>query len=387
MQEWFNSIGNRLRQRYRATPVPAFLAWWGGELGELVPDSLSERLMPPKPQVWLVPAETGGGDFRVWRADAKPQVLDVFGAGEDAQLLRDRWRDIVAAFRDGKPEVRLCLHPDQYLALPVELPAAVDANLDQALGYQIDQISPFRAEQVVFDHRVERRDAERDRIEVALRIAPNEVLEPLLERARALGAVVHVVDTLAGDDPPAPENFNLLPESRRPRYVHARARFNALLALGLVAVLGLVMAQTLVLRERSVTELSEAADALRGEAREVIDLQQELEESLAAANYLADKRAAQPPVIELIDEVTRVLPDDIWLQQFQLMGSQLRIQGMADGSQRIIGLLDESPLFASPEITGSISIDPRTGQERFRSQVQVITGDGDGPPDDGEDAS
>jgi general secretion pathway protein L len=387
MQQWFNSIGNRLRQRYRATPVPAFLAWWGGELGELVPDSLAERLMPPKPQVWLVPAETGGGDFRVWRADAKPQVLDVFGAGEDAQLLRDRWRDIVAAFRDGKPEVRLCLHPDQYLALPVELPAAVDANLDQALAYQLDQISPFRAEQVVFDHRVERRDGERDRIGVSLRIAPNEMLEPLLERARAFGAVVHVVDTLDGDDPPKPEGFNLLPESRRPRYVHARARFNALLALGLVAVLGLVMAQTLVLRERSVSELREAADALRGEAREVIDLQQELEESLAAANYLADKRAAQPPVIELIDEVTRVLPDDIWLQQFQLMGSELRIQGMADGSQRIIGLLDESPLFASPEITGSISIDPRTGQERFRSQVQVITGDGDGPPDDGEDAS
>jgi general secretion pathway protein L len=169
--------------------------------------------------------------------------------------------------------------------------------------------------------------------------------------------------------------------------VHARARFNALLALGLVAVLGLVMAQTLVLRERSVGELRGAADALRGEAREVIDLQQELEESLAAANYLAEKRAAQPPVIELIDEVTRVLPDDIWLQQFQLMGSELRIQGMADGSQRIIGLLDESPLFASPEITGSISIDPRTGQERFRSQVQVITGDEGDPPADDEDAS
>lgn len=387
MQEWFNSIGNRLRQRYRATPVPAFLAWWGGELGELVPDSVAGRLMPPKPQVWLIPAETGGGDFRVWRADAEPQVLDVFGAGEDAQLLRDRWRDIVAAFRDGKPEVRLCLHPDQYLALPVELPAAVDANLDQALAYQLDQISPFRADQVVFGHRVERRDTERDRIEVSLRIAPNEMLEPLLERARAFGAVVHVVDTLAGDDPPQPEGFNLLPESARPRYVHARARFNALLGLGLAVVLGLVMAQTLILRQQTVNDLQAAADRLRREAREVIDLQQELEESLAAANYLAEKRAAQPPVIDLIDEVTRVLPDDIWLQQFQLMGSQLRIQGMADGSQRIIGLLDESPLFASPEITGSISIDPRTGQERFRSQVQVITGDGDGPPDNGEDAS
>jgi general secretion pathway protein L len=120
---------------------------------------------------------------------------------------------------------------------------------------------------------------------------------------------------------------------------------------------------------------------LRTEAREVVQLQQQLEESLLAANFLAEKRAAQPPVIDLIDEVTRLLPDDIWLQQFQLMGSELRIQGRADGSQRVIGLLDESELFRSPEIIGSISIDPRTGQEQFRSQAQVVTR----PPTSGGD--
>jgi len=78
-------------------------------------------------------------------------------------------------------------------------------------------------------------------------------------------------------------------------------------------------------------------------------------------------------VIELMDELTRILPNDIWLQQFQLQGSDLRIQGQADGSQRVIGLLNESSLFTSPEITGAISIDPRSGQERFRSQVRVVT--------------
>lgn len=373
MQQIAENIRERVRQRYRATPIPAFLSWWGRELGAMMPDELSRRLMPPKPQLWIVPAESGGGDYRIWRADGEPKVLDVFGAGEDAQLLRGRWRDILAEFRDGRPEVRLCLHEDQVLALPVEMPAAVEGNLDQALRYQIDQISPFRADQVVLDHRIERHDSEHDRIEVTLRILRGEDLEPVLARAQAFGAVVHAVDTLAGDDPPQPEGFNLLPESRRPRYVHARARFNLLLGVGLVVVLALVMAQTVILRERSVSVLQTEADQLRVEAQRVMQLQQALEDTLLAANFLAEKRASQPAVIELMKELTRILPDDIWLQQFQLQGSDLRIQGQADGSQRVIGLLDASAFFEAPEITGAISIDPRSGQENFRSQVQVVS--------------
>jgi len=373
MQQLAENMRQRVRQRYQATPIPAFLSWWRRELGTLVPDSLSRRLMPPKPQLWIVPADSGGGDYRIWRADAEPKVLDVFGAGEDAQLLRGRWRDILAEFRDGQPEVRLCLHEDQVLALPVELPDAVEGNLDQALRYQLDQLSPFRADQVVLDHRVERHDQDRGRLAVTLRIVPTEDLEPLLSRARAFGAVIHAVDTLAVEDPPRPEGFNLLPESRRPRYVHARARFNMLLGAGLLVLLALVMAQTVILRERTVSDLRAEADELRVEARRVMQLQQAFEETLLAANFLAEKRAAQPAVIELMEELTRLLPDDIWLQQFQLQGADLRIQGQADGSQRVIGLLNESGLFDSPEITGAISIDPRSGQERFRSQVEVVT--------------
>jgi len=380
MPQLTQNIRERVRQRYQVTPIPAFLSWWGRELGSLVPDHIRQRLMPPKPQLWIVPAATGGGDFRVWRADGAPRVLDVFGAGEDAKLLQSRWRDILAEFRDGSPEVRLCLHEEQVLALPVELPAAVESNLDQALRFQLDQVSPFRAENVVFDHRVEHHDQVHGRIEVTLRIVPNEVLEPLLARARGFGAIVHAVDTLADDDPPRPEGFNLLPESRRPRYVHARARFNLLLGVGLAVVLGLVMAQTVVLRERTVAGLQAQADELRGEARRVMQLRQDFEETLQAANFLAQKRARQPAAIELLDEISSLLPNDIWLQQFQLQGRDLRIQGQADGSQRVIGLLNESELFDSPEITGAISIDPRTGQERFRSQVRVVT-------QGGEDAS
>lgn len=374
IEEYADRMRARIRARYHATPMPEFMAWWGSELGGLIPERLRQRMMPPKPQLWVVPAETGGGDLRIWRVGDEPRVVDVFGAGEDLELLRGRWRDILAEFEDGKPEIRLCLNEAQVLELPLELPSAVESNLAQALRFQVDQISPFTADQVYYDHAVTAQDTERGRIHVALRLVPRETLDPLLARLQAIGITTHAVDTLPAGDEVRPEGFNLLPAERRAPYVHARARFNGLLALGLLVVVGLVMAQSLILRERSLIELTEEANRLRAEAREVMDLQQRLEESLLAANFLAERREQQPPTIELLAEVTRLLPDDIWLQRFQLQGEQLTVQGLTDGSQRIIGLLNESELLDDTEFRGQTTMDTRSGRERFTTTARVATG-------------
>ena len=365
IQNLADNLRDAARRRYRASPLPAFLAWWGRELAPLVPEALRRRWMPPKPQLWIVPAETGGGDLRILTVGDAPNVADVFGAGEDLELLRGRWRERLADFEDGRPEVRLCLHEQDVLGLPVDLPAAVEGNLAQALRFQIDQVSPFSPDQVYFDHRIAEHDHEHGRLHVELRMVPRETVDGLLERLHAIGMVVHRVDTLRPGDEAEPEGFNLLPEERRPRYVHARARTNLMLGGVLVLLVGLVMAQSLILRERTVTRLTEDADRLRTEARQVMALQQRLEDSLLAANFLAEKRAAQPPAIELLAETTRLLPDDIWLQRFQLQGREMTVQGLTNGSQRVIGLLNESELLRDTEIRGNITMDPRSGKERF----------------------
>lgn len=367
IQTWLQSV----ERRYRASPVARFLRWWGSELADLAPAGFARRLMPAKPRLWIVPAETGGGDLRIWRPGEPPEMLDVFGAGEDADLLRGRWQRLIGSFEDGRPEIRLCLHESHYLALPTELPAAVEENLRQALTFQLDQLTPFKPDQVMFDSRIRGHQTERGLIDVDLRIVPRTELEPVLDRVRAFGATVHAVDTLAQSDPPAAEGFNLLAPESRPRYVHARARFNLLLAGAAAIVLALVMAQTLILRTRTLNVLEDEAARLRTEARRVVDVRQALERSLAAANFLAEKRASQPTVIELLTEVTHTLPDDIWLQQFQLSGDELTVSGQASGSQRVVGLLDASPLLDSPEFTSPISIDPASGMERFRARASL----------------
>lgn len=365
-----NEYWSGLAARYRSGPLPGFLSWWRGELAGLVPESLRERMVPPRPSVWLVPDQDGNLD--VWRGGEQPGHLGRFGADQAVGGLRGRWLEILGGFEDGSPEIRLCLPADEMLQREVELPLAVESNLSTALGYQIDQLTPFRPNQILYDYQVTDRDSKHGRLKLDLRLAPISHLAAVRERLAAIGIRPHAIDALTEDSSvPQSEGFNLLPEAQRPPYVYARARLNWMLAAGVVLVLALVMAQSLYLRERTVERLQQEVAALRSEADVVMGLQRQLEDSLTAANFLADRRRRQPIIIQVLDEISRILPDDIWLQQVQVQGDEILMMGLADGSQRLIELLNDSPMLDDAEFRGAINVDPTSGQERFNVRATI----------------
>ena len=365
---------SKLRARYESSSLAAFLRWWGGELAGFVPDTLRRRLVSPMPRLWLLVTDQEG-TFEVWRGGESPERLDEFRSSEDAALLRTRWQRHFHGFRDGTPEVTLLLPPDVVLKTPIDLPVAVESNLGQAIGYQLDQLTPFRADQVWHDFRVLRRELDSGRLSVDLRLVPRTYIETLLERVAEIGIRLHRMDTARPSESDqvvaGSEGFNLLPESMRQPYVNRRARVNTGLGVAVVVLLALVMVQSVWMRERNNDQLRAELDVLRGQAEEVMALQRELDEALAAANFLADHRREQPLVMNVLDEITRVLPNDMWLQQLQVRGTELTLNGMGTASQRLIELVDDSYLFSETEFRGSVSIDPNTGQERFNARATI----------------
>ncbi len=369
-QTAINDYWAGLVARYRTSPLRGFVRWWAGELAALIPESVRQRLVQARPVLLLIPDDKAGS-IAVWSGGEEPQQRDVFSASEDAELLRDRWMTLLRDFEEGKPEIRLCLADDEVLQCPVELPLAVESGLEQALSYQLDQLTPFRADQVYFDYDTVARDSEHGRLKLDLRLVPITRVERLLERLGSIGIRPHAIDVVVPGETPSPRGFNLLPENGRPRYVYERARLNWLLAGAGVLLLALVMAQSLYLRGQTVDKLRVEVDQLRSEAEAVMGLQQELEDSLTAANFLAERRRRQPVAIQVLAEVTRILPDDIWLQQLQVRGNELMMQGLADGSQRLIELINDSELLADAEFRGSVNVDPATGRERFNAMAQI----------------
>lgn len=367
----FNEYWTSLATRYRASPLPGFFSWWGGELAQLFPDSLRRRMMPPRPTLWLV-ATPESGDLEVWIGGDRPEHRDTFGIDEDLHIVRDRWQNLLTLFTEGKPEIRLCLPAEHVLQRPVELPLAVEANLTSAISFQLDQLTPFSASQVYHDYRLVKRDTEHGRLELDLRLAPVKSIERVRERLAAIGIRPHAIDTLADDrEIPHCEGFNLLPDAERPYYVYARARLNWMLAGGVAVVLLAVMIQSLHLRSLELSRLQDEVAQLRAEAEQVIELQNQLEDALTAANFLAERRRLQPVIIQVLDEVSRILPQDMWLNQMQVRGDELQMMGLADGSERLIEIVNNSQLLNDAEFRGSINVDPNTGQERFNARATI----------------
>lgn len=372
-QNAINDYWNSLTARYQAGPLPDFFSWWKGELSALIPASLRQRMIPPKPVVWLRP-DAELQRLEIWPDARADEPRDYYGADEDAGILRNRWHELINDFPDGQPEIRLCLPAQDVLYLPVELPLAVESNLGESLQYQLDQLTPFRPDQVYYDYSIAERNAEHGRLKVDLRMALRPRVDQLLERLASIGIRPHAVDCAISEDQPAGTGkFNLLPAAQRPRHVYRRARINWLLAGALVLVLAVVMVESLALHKRTVTRLQAQVADLRQQADEVVQLQQELEDALLAANFLAERRRRQPVSLDVINELSSILPSSMWLRQMRMQGDKLTMSGLANESQELIDVISESGLLADAEFSGAIRIDPASGRETFNATARIKT--------------
>ena len=78
-----------------------------------------------------------------------------------------------------------------------------------------------------------------------------------------------------------------------------------------------------------------------------------------------------PTKIRLLDEITRVMPDDTWLSQVQVKGGIVRIQGESEGASSLIGLMENSDLLRDVSFSSPVTKNPRTSNDRFVIQASI----------------
>jgi general secretion pathway protein L len=75
--------------------------------------------------------------------------------------------------------------------------------------------------------------------------------------------------------------------------------------------------------------------------------------------------------------LTRLVPDQAYLIQFDLRDQTVELHGFASTASELIGLLEQSPLFKAPQFRSPVTQDPRSGTERFHISVELTGGEGD----------
>jgi general secretion pathway protein L len=112
-------------------------------------------------------------------------------------------------------------------------------------------------------------------------------------------------------------------------------------------------------------------------AQQVRALVGQLQEKKNTLLRLRLQRSETPGLIDLWEEVTRVLPSHSWLTEFRLVETadkheeQVAILGFSNAAPGLVGIIDGSPLFFDAALTAPIAFDATEGRERFALQAKV----------------
>ncbi|HRQ64829.1 MAG TPA: type II secretion system protein GspL [Xanthomonadaceae bacterium] len=360
--ERLQRLFGRLRAAYTRSPLPGFLRWWGGELRACLPSRWRELFQRE-------------GRWLGVRVDADVIALvrpsgEEIGRVERARPVEEQRTEaarLLQSVADDLPRQVLLLPAEAVLTRRLKFPLAAEDNLRQVLGFEMDRQTPFKADQVHFAWHELARDPRARQIEVELALVPKQVADPLLAAASEAGCAIDAMDTVSAEG--AARGFNLLPAERRVRRADLRLRVN--LALGAVALVLLVVAmqQSLGNRQEALAAMRAEVESLRNEARRVADLRGGLDEAAAGANFLASKRSSQPLIVAMLDETTKQLPDDTWLEQLRLNEGKLWLRGLSSAPAQLISVFEESRRISNPSFDGAIQPDPRYGKDRFQIQA------------------
>lgn len=356
---------DRLRRQWRASPLPGFFGWWGGELRDLLPSRWRD---------WL----GRGADWHVLEHVDAHWILRRAGRVEplarwsDQDDAREQQIAFTAALQQVDREdlrVALLLSGASALQRTLSLPLAARANLEQVVGFEMDRQTPFQIAQVYYGVRELAVPAPAGRLQVELVAVTRSALDPLLASLRASGIAIDAVDLAEGA---GRLGVNLLPSGQRPRHTRPRLRLNLMLALASVLLLFLVLAQWLHNREAALAQMQAEVESMRGDAQQVAALRTQLQDNAGAAGFLAQRKKNTVPMLSLLREATLRLPESAWLERLSVDNTgQIGLQGQATQAAKLLDALKDSPLITHAGFQGSIQPDPTTGKERFYLNAQM----------------
>ncbi len=314
-----------------------FLRWWLGELSSLVPVSMRSSTL----------------DLGRFVAVPLEQVSAQWSRAVEVERL----------------EPVLTLPRSRVLSKTITLPLATEENLRQVLEFQMEQHTPFSPSQVYFGCVVTGRDFERGLMDVNLIVTPRDAVDVATKTLAGLGVSVRAV--FVQDMWDKGNLVNLLPAAlgRSPSLLMHGA--NPWLA-ALAALMALAaMAMPLVIKREAVVQMLPWVEKGKKAAESVDAVRRELDTRVDRHNYLLEKRQMSPTVIQTLEELTRILPDDTWVTALDLKGKELVIQGETASSVRLIGLFEQSSIFKDASFRSPLTKGQASGAERYQLALQT----------------
>lgn len=360
-----NGVSSAPTVTYLRRGARRFVDWWLGELAAMVPRAI-RRWWRGSRGIVLVAVHGGRAIFSRPSSTGLTEILatevgDQHGPAMPNAILE---RLIRASGKDF--QLLLLLPDDRVLTRTLTLPSALAENLRQTLGFELDRYTPFRADQAYFGYRTaDPPVGSNGSLRVELAVAPRTVVDEARAKVAALGLNVAGAALAADFTGEAQDIRNLLPASSdasgRSARVTQRLAAAAVASLLLLALLAIPVWQ----KRSTAILLLEPLAQTKAAAREVDALRDRLTKLVAEHDLLPNKKWDSYSTVRIIEELTRLLPDDTYVMQFEFDGKTVQVVGETGSSSSMLETLEGSPLFKEVAFKSPLTKIQGTAYDRF----------------------
>lgn len=367
-----NALSDRIgRLQTRVLPgAGGWLSWWTRSLAAWLPARWRATLGLGRDRL-LLAQDPDALQLRLQTVDGVegPVVRDVgrLPAGELLGIDADPLATVLAPSIVDLPRW-LVLPANAGLRRRLTLPAAAADRLRDVVSFEIDRQTPFTADTAAFDARILDRRAD-GQLDVELVAVPLVAIQP---RLAALGGVA---ETLAGidlaDSSGTPLGVNVLPPAQRRHRADPWSKWNWVLGALAVVALAAGLWQVLANRRAAADAFEQEVTARATQAKSASARRQQLIDQVEGQTYLDQMRRGRPSAIEVLDELSRRLPDTTYLEKVAIENDRITLIGLSSEASSLVRRLEGSPLWRAPALTGALQLDPRSGKDRFTLTAEL----------------
>ena len=295
----------------------------------------------------------------------KADIDLVINHQEESELLQ--LKILLAAQINTKTLVTLVLDDADVLTTSSEFPLKAEHNLEAIIGFELDQITPFNRDQCFYDWQIVERNSATQTLKCELFAISKMMLTPWITLLERLDLSVHRVTS---KNACFTTTINLLDN----RYTHSKQTTQIIrnrLVLGTaIATFFMMLYIPLIHQDVLATEMKQKLLSDRSQAIKTKKLETQLNALQQRQGFLSDKRQQQD-VLNVLNELTAILPDNTWLERCQIIDKQIDIQGESESAASIIQDLETSPYFDAVSFKSPVTQNKQSGKQRFHVAATI----------------
>jgi general secretion pathway protein L len=291
-------------------------------------------------------------------------------AATDADPNRQRLVDLIPPSLKRRPII-VEIPQERVLSKRLLLPAGARAELERIIEFEMARHFPFPPERAFFCHRIVGgagfyRSFGSGPIDIELIAVPRDLVDEIRRELARVGLNPSGIAVAGSID----EDRLVLPgaalgESGSVAVVH-RALFCITAVLAVAAIVSLPLQQRVQL-----AEVERELDLLKPRGQALAEASDRQRREADRNSSVLRLRAARPPLVAVLAELSRAVPDGSWLLSLGITGREIVIDGLSPSAAATALALEQNRAVSGVVFRSPITRDPATGLEHFQLGASI----------------